>query len=260
MLGLVLSLVMTLAIMLPLAVPASAAFQVTVDTQESTTDNVITYNGHYVGMNFFYDRTAGQLYGNRGKGLLWLGFDLDTKQDVWYSAMYAWQRGWGFGQTYDNLAPYVRMYYRTLRFTFDYNGKNWLIQCWKGRYGITTGAEIGVYNKEAGSSRSIYSTVTDDERLELGMVVHDKTKLLFERPVQTHWWMTGFLLNYYTDHNYINVKYTLRFPDTEMLNAFTKSVDLSGYDTPYAVEGNEVRLYWYGRDNSGKFFLPVEGE
>ena len=78
------------------------------------------------------------------------------------------------------------------------NGKNWLIQCWKGRYGITTGAEIGVYNKEAGSSRSIYSTVTDDERLELGMVVHDKTKLLFERPVQTHWWMTGFLLNYYT--------------------------------------------------------------
>ena len=29
---------------------------------------------------------------------------------------------------------------------FMYGGKNWMIELWKGQYGLETGGEIGVYN------------------------------------------------------------------------------------------------------------------
>ena len=36
---------------------------------------------------------------------------------------------------------YVGMVFETLPVYFDYAGKTWLIQIWKGQYGICTGCE-----------------------------------------------------------------------------------------------------------------------
>ena len=40
---------------------------------------------------------------------------------------------------------------------FDYAGKTWLIELWKGQYGLETGCEIGVYNRTIGSTSFVYS-------------------------------------------------------------------------------------------------------
>lgn len=62
---------------------------------------------------------------------------------------------------------------------FEYEGKTWLLECWKGQYGITVGAEIGLYYvdamiepKEYANTR--FTAVSDDE------MVHFESKLLLQ--------------------------------------------------------------------------------
>ena len=43
------------------------------------------------------------------------------------------------------MAPRFQMVFDALPVYFDYQKKTWLIEFWKGQYGINTGAEIGIY-------------------------------------------------------------------------------------------------------------------
>jgi hypothetical protein len=75
------------------------------------------------------------------------GFAYDPGQDILYSRMYPWQRLAGFTWAYDEAGPLMLMILDCETFYFTYQGKQWLIELWKGQYGIETGAEIGVYNR-----------------------------------------------------------------------------------------------------------------
>mgnify|MGYP000621142798 CR=1 FL=1 len=53
------------------------------------------------------------------------------------------------------------------RFYFDYQGKTWLLEFWKGQYGINTGAEIGIYRADtllspAQRPYTLFHTVPDE--------------------------------------------------------------------------------------------------
>ena len=58
---------------------------------------------------------------------------------------------------------------------FSYGGKRWLIELWKGQYGITTGGEIGIYNTKREDidhekfKGTFYENIQDDERLLLSV-------------------------------------------------------------------------------------------
>ena len=63
-----------------------------------------------------------------------------------------WQKNFGFNEVYDTFAPVTMMYYDTVRTTFEYGGKEWMIQTWKGQYGVMfVGGEVGVYTRPLGS-------------------------------------------------------------------------------------------------------------
>ena len=74
------------------------------------------------------------------------GYQYVPEWDVFTSRRDAWQKQFGYGSVYDKASPYAGMVFETLPVYFDYAGKTWLIQIWKGQYGICTGCEVGVYH------------------------------------------------------------------------------------------------------------------
>ena len=67
------------------------------------------------------------------------GYRYVPEWDVFSSRVDAWQKQFGYGVIYDRAASYFNMVLETLPVYFDYDGKTWLIQIWKGQYGICTG-------------------------------------------------------------------------------------------------------------------------
>ena len=54
----------------------------------------------------------------------------------------AWQYNFGFGKIYDFVSPYLLLEYDYVRVFFEYEGKDWMIQMWKGNYFISNGGEV----------------------------------------------------------------------------------------------------------------------
>lgn len=73
------------------------------------------------------------------------GFTYDKERDFFYSLLYPWQRRFGYTRLYDVVAPTLSMIIDSEPIRFEYNGYKWMIELWKGQYGMTTGCEIGVY-------------------------------------------------------------------------------------------------------------------
>ncbi|MCL2098654.1 MAG: YDG domain-containing protein, partial [Bacteroidales bacterium] len=72
-------------------------------------------------------------------------YDLDSK--MLYARMDASQRELGFCYFYDEMIPLISSNISCEPIYFYYNNKEWLVEIWKGQYGIELGAEIGVYNR-----------------------------------------------------------------------------------------------------------------
>lgn len=73
------------------------------------------------------------------------GFAYDPSQDLFYSLMDCWQRNFGYCRLYDEATATFSMIIDCEPIYFRYGGKKWLIEFWKGQYGMTTGGEIGIY-------------------------------------------------------------------------------------------------------------------
>ena len=74
------------------------------------------------------------------------GFCYVPCEDVFTSREDAWQRKQGYEALYDRAAVGAGMVFDALPIYFDYAGETWLIEFWKGQYGINTGGEVGVYH------------------------------------------------------------------------------------------------------------------
>lgn len=133
-------------------------------------------------------------YKTIGEVILAAGFRYDKNQQIYYSEEESWQRNFGFTPLYDAGAAFTGMYYDTMRLKFNYAGKDWMIQIWKGRYGITTGAEMGVYYKEPTQEENFYNCVPDEEMLTMSFAVYKGDELYMTRGPEPHWWLTGFKL------------------------------------------------------------------
>lgn len=194
--------------------------------------------------NVFYDLEKQIIYGKDNAGALALGFDWDVDQMIFYTPTNAWQRGFGFSELYDFLSPAATYYYKTIRMKFSCNGKDWLIQFWKGRYSISTGAEIGIYNKPLDRKEEFYDCAADDCMMPMSMKLYKSNKLLFERPLQTHWWLTGFKGGFGFLCQ-LRLEGAIEFPSAQMKDAFTDAVDRKIFTAfKYTVQGNTVSFVW----------------
>lgn len=184
----------------------------------------------------------------------------------------AWQKVFGYNKIYDLAAPFVFMEYDYVRVHFEYEGRDWLLQLWKGQYGfVFYGCETGLYSKEhSDESDTIVTTYMGaDENDWIKMqtdLYHDKTgngnyEIEFSTEDEYNWWQTGFKpghLRQQEPATELKMIGKLTFKDEEMTKAFVKGFEECGFkqvekceqpgtDTFY-VDGNEVFYNW--QDNS----------
>ena len=102
------------------------------------------------------------------------GFTYLPSMDVLSSEKDAWQRAFGYHAAFDRSAPHFHMIFDCEPVYFDYRGETWLIEFWKGQYGINTGGEISVYHAgrllgQKERKNAHFQSVSDDQMLPLSM-------------------------------------------------------------------------------------------
>lgn len=182
-----------------------------------------------------------------GSGLL--GFAWDPAQKCFFSARYAWQRNFGFCELYDVAAPFTVMYYDTVRVKFRYDDKDWMIQLWKGQYGIFLGCEIGVYYKDIDNKVEFYDCVEDKDLLFMDSTLYRDDKKLFTRKYDKYWWITGFktgALKNIQDRSELIMNSTITFHTKEMMDAFLVAFEDRDFHEgeDYWVCGKSVTFTW----------------
>lgn len=229
-----------------------SGFGVSKDPQTGISQIVMYVGNKEVPMGLFYDPAQEIFYGANNAGLLGIGFDFDVAQKIFYTPINPWQRNFGFCELYDAAAPFTGMFYNTVRFKFDYAGKNWLIQVWKGQYGITTGGELGVYNKTTNRETEFYDCASDEDMLNMGFTLSKKdVGELFTRKMQKHWWQSGFVVLMATPPSALTMSCKIDMKDAAMLKAFEQSMIEQGFkkgngttDGTYSISGLRVTFTW----------------
>ena len=191
---------------------------------------------------------TGHAYNDEGTGLAGSGFEMDIYDLTLYTIVNSWQRKFGFSLGYDLFSDINPIFnYNTRRFKFDYAGKEWMIQVWKGNYAlITNGGEIGVYNRAPGSRGTFYNAAADEDMLTFSMQIYHGDQLLVARGPETTWWLTAFKI---TRTIYLPETMTMHFSvtlkDADMLAAFTAAIDAeTAHDVTYTVDGLTVNGIW----------------
>lgn len=157
------------------------------------------------------------------------GFEFDLEQDIVISKNDAWQRDLGYSDLYDLNAPLINIVMHAEPIYFDYNQKHYRLEFWKGQYGITTGAEIGLYVRDFDSDlpKGVYRCATDDERLIMQFHLF-KQCYMFSRE-DLSWWLTGFDVGNFSSPQDLKMDASIKFPNKEMQTAFISGLLRAGY-------------------------------
>lgn len=177
------------------------------------------------------------------------GYSYDPGQDIFFSHMGAWQRKFGYCRLYDEALVPLSMIIDCEPVYFEYAGKRWMIEMWKGQYALTTGCEIGIYATERPDinipgmfSGTFYYNASDSELLEMSCCLKKNGETLFTRE-DKHWWLTGFILGEFSEPSELTQDVNITLKDEVMCNAFVKGLMKAGYtDNEIINHGNTVSL------------------
>ncbi len=161
------------------------------------------------------------------------GFAYSLSKDIFYSLEDAWQKEFGYGKLYDEMAPVMNMIIDCEPIYFEYGGRRWMVEFWKGQYGITTGAEVGVYVERGRGSQKkpedvFYACASREDQLPINMKLYKNGKMMYQR-VEDHWWLTGFVLGEFSYPGELMLEAAITFKDKEMLEAFLMGCYQAGY-------------------------------
>ena len=177
------------------------------------------------------------------------GFAYDNKQDIFYSRTDSWQRSFGYGRIYDEGAAPLNMIIDCEPIYFEYDDKRWMIEFWKGQYGITTGGEVGIYylpkkEETALLPELLYHCVEDEDTLRIKSILWKKGRQLYFRRGY-HWWLTGFVLGEFSRPKDLEMDSELTLKDARMRDAFLAGLQEAGYGSgEYRVAGTTVWIHF----------------
>jgi hypothetical protein len=183
------------------------------------------------------------------------GFLYDPRHDIIYSRMNPLQRQFGYAYGYDAAALAMTAIIDCEPIFFDYAGKHWMIELWKGQYGLETGCEIGVYNRTIESTtppvNPVYAVLDasigrrpgdatpshnlffdcakDDELLVMSSTLYKNGQLLFFRGPEKHWWLTGFKWGVYSRPDELTMDVSISCLDAAMRTALVNALQGMGY-------------------------------
>lgn len=172
------------------------------------------------------------------------GYLYNPDQNYFYTADDPWQRNVGYNSIFDTTAPLTFIDFDTVRLRFPYGDKDWMIQLWKGQYGlIFYGAEAGVYTKPKDRVLMHYDCATDDEMLKMSMVFNEykngSWQQRFTRPYGYYWWCTGFIPgNKLGDFSVLKLDMRITAKDYDMLRGLKGALEENNIS--YTVSGLDV--------------------
>lgn len=175
-----------------------------------------------------------------------LGYGFNAGNSTVFTAPDSIMRVFGFCFEYDIAAYMLPLFfsYTTQRIKFEYGGKEWLVQLWKGRYAITNGCEVGFYNRDAKKFGTYYNVVSDDELFDATLDLYHGDDLIFSAPKEKTWWISRYKIATvaYMPHTMTLVS-TITMHDADMLKAFTAALD-KNKAVDYTVKGLDVTIKW----------------
>ncbi len=202
-----------------------------------------------------------------------LSYKYDASGEFFYvDDINSWQQNFGFNPLYDFGAGFTFMYYDTIRIKFNYQNTGYMLQLWKGQYGLMfVGSEIGFYKKDdntpissTGNAALDHFDCATDHLLPMEMVCYragtdGSLNPLFKRKYELHWWSTGFVpgvLKNFSDRSEIVVEARITFDNAEMAKIVGDTFKANGFkeiaasahniynpDT-YYVNGSDVVFVW----------------
>lgn len=175
------------------------------------------------------------------------GFVYEPVEDIFISRLDAWQREQGYMALFDRLAPKFNMIFDAYPVYFDYKDKTWLIEFWKGQYGINTGAEVGIYH----ANRLIpkeqrkwiqYNAVSDEEMPLVGVCLERRGQKLFSRK-KYHWWLAAFRMGTFSWPKDLTMYANISFADSLAAQAFCQGLEEAGFaKEKYRMKNRRVSI------------------
>lgn len=179
----------------------------------------------------------------------------------------AWQYNFGFGKIYDIASPYILLEYDYIRVFFTYAGKDWMLQMWKGQYGMVFyGGEIGIYNRphtdDGVNEWTFFNCPAEEDWLNMEMTLwHQELNGTwtreFTREYGKYWWCTGFKNGHLRQEepaDELRLEGRITFLDEEMTALVADGLKECGFDAADSkdgigldeiyVEGNDIRFVW----------------
>lgn len=181
--------------------------------------------------------------GIRHEALKGSGFLYDGQQDIFYSEKDPWQKKYGYNRLYDEAAALTGMIIDCEPIYFEYDGDKWMLELWKGQYGMSLGGEIGLYRalREDGS---LFKGVEEADFIGMRMELYVSGRRLLGRR-EEHWWLTGFALGKSGSPEDMKMAVSLRFLNRLMCQSFVEGLRRAGYTAgEYQVRGESVR-FWF---------------
>jgi len=179
----------------------------------------------------------------------------------------AWQYNFGFGKIYDFVSPYILLEYDYVRVFFTYENKDWMLQMWKGQYGmIFYGGEIGVYNRphsEDGVGEwAMYSCAAKEDWLGMEMTLYHQDingnyVREFTREYDKYWWCTGFKNGHLRQEepaDELRLEARITFKDEEMRDLVADGLKECGFSEvenkasvgldQFCKDGDDIYFIW----------------
>lgn len=175
------------------------------------------------------------------------GFIYKSSEDIFTSYVDAWQRKEGYEALYDRLAGKFNMIFDALPVYFDYRDKTWLIEFWKGQYGINTGCEVGVYHTNRRVPKNLRKLVRynaiEDEDMPLIQVNLEKNGNSVFSYRDFHWWLTGFQMGTFSNPEELTMYVKISFLESQAARAFYEALKDMGYPRErYRIQNQTVSL------------------
>ena len=178
------------------------------------------------------------------------GYQYNTGENFYYTSSDPWQRALGYHEIFDVGAGLVSIYIDTMRLKFEYADKDWMIQFWKGQYGMVfVGHEIGVYTKPKTRTNDHYDAASNEDALYMELTGYRKGEEIYHRDYAKYWWCTGFVpgtLDNLMDRSELSLKCRITMKDYDMLKGVVDALKENGMvaGKNYAVDGLDVLVTW----------------
>lgn len=161
------------------------------------------------------------------------GFAYQSQQDIIVTTLEAWQRQFGYCAQFDCTAPRFGMVFDCEPVYFHYKGRTYLVELWKGQYGINLGGEIGIYYTEGiltadQLETAHFHSVSNKELCIFKMTLYHKGCKQFVY-FKWHWWLAGFCMGKYCEPENLTMQVSITFQEQEMLACFSDSLLRMGY-------------------------------